>query len=79
LIYDGLKRTADARRAFAAAVEVLERGAGRDTPRVAYAELELARLDRQDGKEAEAEAVFKDARRILRKAEDEERKRERRV
>ena len=58
---------------------MLERGAGRDTPRVAYAELELARLDRQDGKEAEAEAVFKDARRILRKAEDEERKRERRV
>jgi tetratricopeptide (TPR) repeat protein len=79
LVYDGLKRTADARRAFAAAVEVLERGVGRDTPRVAYAELELARLDRQDGKEAEAEAAFKDARRILRKAEDEEHKRERRV
>jgi tetratricopeptide (TPR) repeat protein len=79
LVYDGLKRTADARRAFAAAIEVLERGAGRDTPRVAYAELELARLDRQEGKEAEAEAAFKDARRILRKAEDEEHKRERRV
>jgi len=79
LVYDGLKRTADARRAFAAAVEVLERGAGRDTPRVAYVELELARLDRQDGKEAKAEAAFKDARRILRKAEDEEHKRERRV
>ena len=79
LVYDGLKRRADARRAFAAAVEVLERGAGRDTPRVAYVELELARLARQDGKEAEAEAAFKDARRILRKAEDEEHKRERRV
>ena len=41
--------------------------------------LELARLDRQDGKEAEAETAFKDARRILRKAEDEEHRRERRV
>jgi len=79
LVYDGVKRTADSRRAFAAAVEVLERGAGRDTPRVAYVELELARLDRQDGKEAEAETAFKDARRILRKAEDEEHRRERRV
>ena len=65
--------------AFAAAIEVLERGAGRDTPRVAYVELELARLDRQDGKETEAEAAFKDARRILHKAEDEEHQRERRI
>jgi Tfp pilus assembly protein PilF len=79
LVYDGMHRRADARRAFAAAVELLERGASRNTARVAYAELELARLDRQDGKEAAAEAAFKDARRILRKAEDEERKRERRL
>jgi tetratricopeptide (TPR) repeat protein len=79
LVYDGLKQTAKARWAFAAAIDVLERGAGRDTPRVAYVELELARLDRQDGKDTEAEAAFKDARRILHKAEDEEHTRERRI
>jgi len=79
LVYDGLKRTAEARRAFAAALAVLERGAGRDTPRAAYVELELARIDRQDGKEAEAEAASRDAKRILYKAEDEERRRERRL
>ena len=37
------------------------------------------RIDRQDGKEAEAEAASRDARRILNKAEDEERRRERRL
>jgi len=79
LVYDGLKRTAEARRAFATALAVLERGAGRETPRAAYVELELARIDRQDGKEAEADAASRDAKRILYKAEDEERRRERRV
>src|SRR5205085_9997458 len=39
--YDGLKRTAEARRAFTAALAVLARGAGSDTPRAAYLELEL--------------------------------------
>ena len=46
---------------------------------VAYAEIELSRLYRQAGKEAEAEAVFRDARRILNKAEAEEHRRERNV
>jgi eukaryotic-like serine/threonine-protein kinase len=79
LVYDGLKRTAEARRAFATALAVLERGVGRDTPRAAYVELELARIDRQDGKAAEADAASRDAKRILYKAEDEERRRERRL
>jgi tetratricopeptide (TPR) repeat protein len=79
LVYDGLKRASDARKAFTAAIGVLEAGAGRETPRVAYAELELARLDRQEGKEAEAEADARDAKRILHKAEAEEHRRERRV
>jgi hypothetical protein len=57
----------------------LERGAGRETPRAAYVELEIARIDRQDGKEAEADAASRNAKRILYKAEDEERRRERRV
>lgn len=79
LVYDGLKRTTEARRAFATALAVLERGTGRETPRAAYVELELARIDRQDGNEAEADAASRDAKRILYKAEDEERRRERRV
>jgi Flp pilus assembly protein TadD len=79
LVYDGLQRPAEARRAFSAALALLERGAGRETPRVAYVELELARLDRQDGKEAEAEAAARNAKRILYKADEEERRRERRV
>jgi hypothetical protein len=77
LVYDALHRGEDARRAFSAAIGVLDRGAGRETPRVAYAELELSRLYRQAGKTAAADAAFKDARRILNKAEAEERKRER--
>ena len=58
---------------------MLERGAGKETPRVAYAELELARLYRQQGNAAAADAAFKDARRILNKAEAEEHRREREV
>ena len=79
LVYEGLKRPAEARRVFAAALAVLERGAERETPRVAYVELELARLYRQDGNEADAETAARDAKRILYKAEEEERRRERRV
>ena len=79
LAYDALKRRDDARRAFRAAIAVLERGDGRDTPRVAYAEIELGRLYRQQGKTAAADAAQRDARRILTRAEAEERRRERQV
>jgi Tfp pilus assembly protein PilF len=79
LVYDALKRGEEARRAFLASIAVLERGAERDTPRVAYAEIELSRLYRQQGNSAAANVAFKDARRILNKAEAEERKRERQV
>jgi tetratricopeptide (TPR) repeat protein len=79
LAYEALHRRDDAREAFSAAIDVLERGAGRETPRVAYAELELSRLDRQAGKDAAADAAFKDAQRILNKAEAEEHKRQREV
>jgi hypothetical protein len=60
-----------------AALAILERGAGRETVRVAYTELELGRLHREQGRGDEAEAAFRDARRILNKAEAEERRRER--
>ena len=79
LAYDALHRGDAARRAFIAALGILERGAGRETPRVAYVEIELSRLYRQAGKDAAAAAAFKDARRILNKAEAEEHSRERQV
>jgi hypothetical protein len=77
LVYVALKREAAARHAFLAARDVLERGAGRETPRVAYVELELAHLYRRLGEDKEADAAFRDARRILNKAEAEEHRRER--
>jgi tetratricopeptide (TPR) repeat protein len=79
LAYAALNRGKEARAAFIAAIDVLERGAGKETPRVAYAELELSRLYRQAGNEAAADAAYKDARRILNKAEAEEHRRERQV
>ena len=79
LAYEALHRGEEAHRAFVAAIAVLDRGAGRDTPRVAYVEIELSHLDRQRGDTAASVAAFRDARRILNKAEAEERKRERRA
>jgi tetratricopeptide (TPR) repeat protein len=77
--YDTLHRSDEARRAFTAALDILERGAGRETPRIAYAEIELSRLYRQAGEHTAADAAFRDARRILNKAEAEEHDRERNV
>ena len=79
LAYDALQRADDARRTLLAAIAILERGSERDTPRVAYAETELSRLYRQKGDKDRADAAFKDARRILNKAEAQEHRRERRV
>jgi len=79
LAYDALRRDEEARQVFTAALDILERGAGRETPRVAYAEIELSRLYRQSGNDAAAEAAFRNARRILNKAEAEEHRRERNV
>jgi tetratricopeptide (TPR) repeat protein len=79
LAYDALERKSEARRAFIAAIAVLEEGAGRNTVRVAYAETELSRLYRQAGDEEAAETAFRNARRILNKEEAEEHRRERRV
>ena len=79
LAYDALHRGEAARAAFTAALDILKRGAGRETPRVAYVEIELSRLYRQQGEAEAADAAFKDARRILNKAEAEEHRRERQV
>jgi tetratricopeptide (TPR) repeat protein len=79
LVYEQLKRPEAALRALDAAVKVLERGEGRDTLRLAYVELAQERIYRERGRPAEAEAAFRDARRILNKAEAEEHRRERQV
>jgi tetratricopeptide (TPR) repeat protein len=79
LVYEAMRRGDAAFKALTTAIEILEGGAGRETPRVAYAELELERLYRERGQDAEAEAAFRDARRILNKAEAEEHRREREV
>ena len=79
LAYEALDRPERARRLFLAALAALERGAGRDTPRAAYAELALSRIHRKLSDTAAAEAARRDARRILSEAEAEERRRERRA
>jgi tetratricopeptide (TPR) repeat protein len=76
---EGLKRAGEARRLLAAAIALLERGDGRNSPRLAFAELELSRLQRETGDGEAADASFARARRILNAAEDEERERERRL
>ena len=77
LVYLAMNRAADARTVLRAAVHLLERGAGRGTPRLAHIELALARAEHEMGKEKTAQSLFADARRILNAAEDEERERER--
>ncbi|HJU19552.1 MAG TPA: tetratricopeptide repeat protein, partial [Stellaceae bacterium] len=79
LAYLGLRRPAAATAALRFAVRLLRRGAGKGTPRLAYAELTLARALHEEGREQEAKALFDAARPILGKAEEEERRRERRT
>jgi tetratricopeptide (TPR) repeat protein len=79
LAYEALNHPRRARRLLLAALAVLERGAERDTPRVAYVERALSRIERQSGRSEEAAATEHDARRILSHAEAEERRRERRA
>jgi hypothetical protein len=78
-VLDGLKRPEAARKAFSAAVRVFEAGEAKETPRAAYAERELARMLRGLGKSEEADEAAKDSRRILKRAETEERDRERQI
>ena len=77
LIYLATNRPADAAKALHTAIDILERGAGRDTPTLAYIELDLARAEHALGHEDKAQSLFNAARRILNAAEDEERDRQR--
>ncbi|HUC71361.1 MAG TPA: tetratricopeptide repeat protein [Stellaceae bacterium] len=77
LIYLATNRPGDAQKALHTAIDILERGAGRDTPTRGYIELDLARAEHALGHEDKARSLFNDARRILNAAEDEERDRQR--
>jgi tetratricopeptide (TPR) repeat protein len=77
LIYLATNRAADAEIALRTGVDLLARGAGRDTPTMAYLMLDLARAERLLGHEDKAHSLFTAARSILNAAEDEERDRQR--
>jgi tetratricopeptide (TPR) repeat protein len=79
LIYLETKRVPDAQKALEAAVSLLNRGAGRGTPRVAYIQLALARAAHEQGRETEAATLFAEAQRLLNAAEEEGRSREREI
>lgn len=79
LVYLETKRPVEAAKTFRAAIDLLNHGAGRGTPRAAYIELELARAEHEQGCEEEAEALFAEAQQILNAAEEEERERERQI
>jgi tetratricopeptide (TPR) repeat protein len=79
LVYLESKRAAEAKRAFRAALNLLNRGGGRDTPRAGYIQLALARATHEAGREEESSALFAEARRILNAAAREDREREREV
>jgi tetratricopeptide (TPR) repeat protein len=79
LTFDGLKRAEEARRSLSFAVKLLESSAEKNSLRLAYAQRELARVLRAAGKGDAADAAAADSKRILNKAEEEERERERQI
>jgi hypothetical protein len=79
LVYLASDRPDDALKALDWATALMMRGAGRDTPTLAYIELDLARAEHTLGHEDRAQTLFKKARGILNAAEDEERQRQRRI
>ena len=79
LIYLETKRAPDAQKVLEAAVNLLNRGAGRSTLRLAYIQLALARAAHEQGRETESATHFAEAQRILTAAEEEGRRREREI
>jgi tetratricopeptide (TPR) repeat protein len=79
LIYLATNRPAAAKDAFQTGVDLLARGAGRDTATLGYLMLDLARAEHALGHEDKAQSLFKAARKMLNTAEDEERERQRRA
>jgi tetratricopeptide (TPR) repeat protein len=79
LALDALKRSDQARKSLTFAIKLLECGTEKDSLRLGYAQRELARVLRAAGKADEADAAAAESKRILDKAEDEERDRERQI
>jgi tetratricopeptide (TPR) repeat protein len=79
LIYAGLDRDADASNALYFAIDVLEKGSSEESTRLGYAELEIAPILRRLGQKDDAETAFKDAKRILDAAANDERQHERQI
>jgi tetratricopeptide (TPR) repeat protein len=77
LIYLAVKRPTLAAKTFESAIALLDRGAGRNTPTLAYIQLDLARAEHILGHVEKSRSLFTAARRILNAAEDEERDRQR--
>jgi tetratricopeptide (TPR) repeat protein len=77
LIYAGLGRDDAAADALYFAIDLLDRGSAEETTRLAYAELEIAPILRRLGQTDDANDAFKDAKRILDSAANDERQRER--
>jgi tetratricopeptide (TPR) repeat protein len=65
LIYSGLNRDQDAAEMLSYAMGLLDEGKANDTPRMAYAELDLAGVLHKMGYDKAANAVFDDGKQIL--------------
>ena len=79
LIYAGLGRDTAANDALSFAIDLLERGSSEESTRLGYAELEIAPILRRLGETDDADAAFKDGKRILDAAANDERQRERQL
>jgi hypothetical protein len=79
LIYAGLGRDDDSGDALYYAIGLLTNGSSEESTRLAYAELDLVPVLRRLGQTEDAETAFKDAQKILDRAADEERQRERQI
>jgi tetratricopeptide (TPR) repeat protein len=79
LIYAGLGRDGAAADALYFAIDLLERGSSEESARLGYLEIEIAPILRRLGQKDDADAAFKDGKRILDSAAEEERDRERQL
>jgi tetratricopeptide (TPR) repeat protein len=77
LIYAGLGRDDAASDVLYYAIDLLERGSSEETPRLGYIEIEIAPILRRLGQKDDADAAFKDGKRIVDSAAEEEREHER--
>jgi tetratricopeptide (TPR) repeat protein len=77
LIYAGIGRDDDASQALYYAIDLLSNGSSDESTRLAYAELDIVPVLRRLGQADDAEVAFKDARKILDQAAEDERQHER--